>query len=316
MTEKISFLKTSKFWKEVMIMTLGLIAGAAAVYYFLLPGNLIIGSISGLAMVVNTLLLKVGISIKVSVLILIFNAFLLILAYATMGAEIGFKTVFASLLLGPFMELWELVCPYTKLMEEGATSVMGDPWLDLCAYVLLLGASQAFLFRINASTGGLDIVAMLMNRKCHWDIGTSVTVSGAIVCATAFLIHPFRLVVIGLIGTWINGVIVDYFTASINKRKRVCIISKEHEKIREYIINELVRGCSLYQVTGGYTGREEVEIQALLTQSEFASLMEFIRKNEYPAFITAGNCSEVYGLWLPHKMQKHLKETHKPQNEK
>lgn len=310
MTDRLGFLKSARFWKEIMIMTLGLIAGAAAVYYFLLPGKLILGSISGLALIVSELLMKVGITLKVSVIILIFNAVLLVLAYVTMGAEIGLKTVFASLLLGPFMDLWELICPYTKLIQEGTSSVMGDPWLDLCAYVLLLGASQAFLFKINASTGGLDIVALIMNRKMHMEIGTAVTVSGAIVCAAAFLIHPFRLVVIGLIGTWINGVIVDYFTASINKRKRVCIISKEHEKIREYIIHELVRGCSLYEVKGGYTGNQEIEIQVLLTQSEFAKLMEYIRKNEFPAFITAGNCSEVYGLWLPHKVQKHVKETY------
>lgn len=308
MTGKLHFLTKAEFWKELVIMTLGLMVGAAAVYYFLMPGNLILGSISGLAMVVNSLLLKIGISLKVSVLILVFNALLLVLAYIFLGPEIGFKTIFASLLLGPFIDLWELICPYSRLIGEGMTSVMGDPWLDLCAYVLLLGASQAFLFRINASTGGIDIISLIMNRRCHMDIGTAVTISGAVVCATAFLIHPFRIVVIGLIGTWINGVIVDYFTASINKRKRVCIISKEHEKIRKYIIDELVRGCSLYTVRGGYSDNEEVEIQALLTTSEFSSLMEFIRKNEFPAFITAGNCSEVYGLWLPHKQQKKIKE--------
>ena len=220
MTGKLHFLTKAEFWKELVIMTLGLMVGAAAVYYFLMPGNLIIGSISGLAMVVNSLLLKIGISLKVSVLILVFNALLLVLAYIFLGPEIGFKTIFASLLLGPFIDLWELICPYSRLIGEGMTSVMGDPWLDLCAYVLLLGASQAFLFRINASTGGIDIISLIMNRRCHMDIGTAVTISGAVVCATAFLIHPFRIVVIGLIGTWINGVIVDYFTASINNFHR------------------------------------------------------------------------------------------------
>jgi len=290
-------------------MTLGLLAGAASIYYFLLPSKIIIGTISGLAIIVSDLLAHVGITLKVSLLVLIFNGLLLILAYVFLGKEVGTKTVFASLLIGPFMELWEWIYPYENfLVEPGQMSVMNDPWLDLCCFVLTLGASQAFLFRINASTGGLDVIALILNRKAHMEIGTAVTVAGGIICLTAFAIHPFRMVVIGLIGTWINGLVVDYFTAAINKRKRVCIVSKEHERIRKYIIEDLVRGCSLYPVKGGYSGEEGVEIQALLTQNEFANLMEFIRKNEIPAFITAGNCSEVYGLWLPHSAQKKLRQ--------
>ncbi len=301
MSSDYSFLKTSRFWKEILEMLVGILAGAAAVYYFLVPSKLILGSISGLAIVVNTL---IGDSISVSMLVLIMNAFLLVLAYLFLGAEVGVKTVIASLLLGPFMDLWGAVCPYEKLIEPGFNSVMGEPIFDLLGFVILLGASQAFLFRINTSTGGLDIIAMIMKKYLHWDIGTSVSVSGIAVCLCAFLIHPFRLVAIGIIGTWLNGIIVDYFTASINKRKRVCIISPEHERLREYIVKELVRGCSLYKMQGGYTGEETIEIQAILTQSEFANLLEYIKKNDIKAFITAGNCSEVYGLWFPYSSRR------------
>jgi uncharacterized membrane-anchored protein YitT (DUF2179 family) len=304
-----SFLKTFRFWKEILMMLVGILAGAAAVYYFLVPSKLILGSISGLAIVVNTLLDPLGVHISVSMWVLIMNAVLLILAWIFLGAEVGLKTIIASLLLGPFMDLWALILPYEKLVEPGLSSVMGDPIFDLLGFVLLLGASQAFLFRINTSTGGLDIIAMILKKYLHWDIGTSVTVAGIAVCLSAFLIHPFRLVAIGIIGTWFNGVIVDYFTASLNKRKRVCIISPEHERLRKYIVEELVRGCSLYKMQGGYSGEETVEIQAILTTSEFASLMEYIRRNEIKAFITAGNCSEVYGLWFPHSAQK--KKKHK-----
>lgn len=299
MKEEFAFLTQKKFWSEIVALLIALLVGAAAVYYFLIPSNLILGSISGLAMVICTILEPLGITIKVSMMILILNAFLLVLAYVFLGPEVGVKTVIASLLLGPFMDLWALICPYTKLMEPGMTSVMGSPVFDLLGFVLLLGASQAFLFRINASTGGLDIVAMMMKKYLHWDIGTSVTVAGVVVCLTAAFIHPFNMVAIGLIGTWLNGVIVDYFTLSLNKRKRVCIISRDHEQIRKYIIETLRRGCSLYDVKGGFTEAPNVEIQAILTQSEFANLMEFIRKNELHAFITAGSCSEVYGLWRP-----------------
>ena len=306
MKDQFAFLSQKKFWIEIVALVAALLVGAAAVYYFLIPGNLILGSISGLAMVICSLLESAGIAMKVSVMVLILNAFLLILAYVFLGPEVGLKTIIASLLLGPFMDLWAWICPYDRLIEPGLTSVMGDPIFDLLGFVLLLGASQAFLFRINASTGGLDIVAMIMKKYLHWDIGTSVTVSGVIVCLSSFLVNPFRLVVIGLIGTWFNGIVVDYFTISLNKRKRVCIISNEYEKIRQYIISTLCRGCSMYEVKGGFKETPGVEIQTILTQGEFASLMEFVRKEDIHAFITAGNCSEIYGLWRPNRKKVNL----------
>ena len=306
MKDQFAFLSQKKFWIEIVALVAALLVGAAAVYYFLIPGNLILGSISGLAMVICSLLESAGIAMKVSVMVLILNAFLLILAYVFLGPEVGLKTIIASLLLGPFMDLWAWICPYDRLIEPGLTSVMGDPIFDLLGFVLLLGASQAFLFRINASTGGLDIVAMIMKKYLHWDIGTSVTVSGVIVCLSSFLVNPFRLVVIGLIGTWFNGIVVDYFTVSLNKRKRVCIISNEYEKIRQYIISTLCRGCSMYEVKGGFKETPGVEIQTILTQGEFASLMEFVRKEDIHAFITAGNCSEIYGLWRPNRKKVKL----------
>ena len=294
-------LKTWKFWKELIIMTLGMLVGAAAVYYFLVPSKLIIGTISGLSIVISALLANIGITVKVSTVIVIINAILLILAYFLIGKEFGLKTVYTALILGPLMDFWDAVYPYTKFLSDtGQTSVMGDIWFDLLCFVLLLSASQAILFRINASTGGLDILAKIVNKYLHFDIGASVSIAGAVICCTAFAINPFRMVVIGLIGTWINGLVIDYFTAALNKRKRVCVVSKEPEKIRAFIIDKLVRGCSLYEVRGGYSGEQMTEVQALLTQNEFSDLMKFIQDNDIHAFITAGNVSEVYGLWFQH----------------
>jgi len=295
-----SALQTWKFWKELFIMTAGMAVSALAVNYFLVPSKLIIGSISGLSIVISGIFDLIGMSVKVSTVIVIINAILLILAYLLIDKEFGLKTVYTAMILGPLMDLWEKILPASELITDG-TSVMGDIWLDLCCFVLLLSASQAILFHINASTGGLDILAKIVNKYLHFDIGASISVAGAIICCTAFAINPFRMVVVGLIGTWINGIVVDYFTASINKRKRVCIISSSHEILRKYIIEELNRGCSLYKVTGGYSGNENTEIQALLTQDEFSRLMDFMKKNDIHGFITAGNVSEIYGLWNKHK---------------
>lgn len=293
-----------KLGKEMIIITIAMFIAAAAVYYFLVPSKLVIGSISGLSIVISGILENAGIMMKVSTIVLLINAVLLVIAYFLIGPEFGLKTAYAALVLGPLMDLWEIICPYQNLMEPGTTSVMGDHWFDLVCFVLILSASQAILFRINASTGGLDILAKIVNKYFHFEMGLSVTIAGVIICCTAFFINPFRLVIIGLIGTWINGIIVDYFMASLSKRKRVCIISTDHERIRQFIINDIVRGCSLYEVTGGFTGQKTMEIQSLLTQDEFAALMGFIRDNEIQAFITAGNVSEVYGAWSDNKKKR------------
>ena len=300
-------LGTFKFWKELVIMTLGMAIAAAAVYYFLMPSNLIIGSITGLSMVLSNIFTAAGIPVKVSVMVTVINAVLLVMAWFLIGKEFGAKTVYTALILGPLIDMWEKILPYQKLVEPGQATVMGEIWFDLICFVLILSISQTILFNINASTGGLDILAKIVNKYLHFDIGTSVTVAGAIICCTAFAINPFRMVVIGLIGTWINGIALDYFTASLNRRKRVCIISSQYERIRKYIIEDLQRGCSLYNVTGGYNGHQNVEIQALLTQDEFANLMNFLKTNDIHGFITAGNVSEIYGDWNQKKKKIHKK---------
>ena len=320
------YVATKKFWVEFLIMTFGMILTAICVHYFLVPSKLIIGTISGLSIVLATVSESLfGVHLEVSVMIFVINAILLVLAYFLIGKEFGIKTVYTALILGPFTALFEKYLPYqmviTKLygeksaffdataaggwspvaVQDGVSSLMGDPWFDLVCFVLILSFSQATLFKINASTGGLDILAKIVNKYLHFDIGASVTVAGTIICLTAFAINPFNIVVIGLIGTWINGIVVDYFTAGLNNRKRVCIISPQYKHIQDFIINELQRGVTMYDVTGGYSNQKKVEIEALLTKDEFAKLMNHINVNDINAFITAGNVSEVYGLWASKK---------------
>ena len=298
MNKTIATILSWKFWKELIIMTLGMLVSAAAVNYFLVPSKIIVGSISGLSIVLSAVFSGMGFTVKVSTMIVIINAILLILAWFLIGKEFGLKTVYTALILGPLMDLLEKILPTASLLTEpGQTSIMNDPWFDLLCFVLLLSLSQTILFHINASTGGLDILGKIINKYLHFDIGTSVSVAGIIICCTAFAINPFRLVVIGIIGTFINGLCIDYFTASLNKRKRVCVITKDYDAVRRFIIDKLHRGCSLYEVIGGYTNEKSIEVQALLTKDEFANLMAYLKDNEIKAFTTAGNVSEIYGLW-------------------
>ena len=308
-------LASKKFWVELIIMTLGMVMTAICVYYFLVPSKLIVGSISGLSIVLTNIFNGMGIEISLSLMITIINAILLVLAYVLIGKEFGLKTVYCALILGPLTKVCEWVYPWTEFatkndyvteilrnrgeigLDEISYSVMGNPWFDLLCCVIILSAAQTLMFSINASTGGLDILAKIVNKYLHFDMGKSVSVAGAIICLTAFAINSFQMVIIGLIATWINGMVVNMFTANLNQRKRVCIVSKDYDRIRRYIIDDLDRGCTLYEVIGGYTNEKSIELEALLTNDEFSKLMEFLGKNEINAFTTAGNVSEVYGLW-------------------
>ena len=309
--EIISYLATKKFWIELIIMTLGMIVTACAVYYFLVPSKLIIGTISGLSIVISGICEKFfGFPLNVSTVIFVINAILLVLAYILIDKEFGIKTVYTALILGPLIGVLEKYFPYENYISTTSEipSIMGDLWLDLCCFVLLLSLAQAVLFKINASTGGLDILAKIVNKYLHFDIGTSVSVAGWVICCTAFMINEPRIVIVGLIGTWINGLVVDYFTASFNRRKKVSIISNDHEKIRQFIINDISRGLTIYNVKGGYSGEDKVKLEVFLSTDEFSDLMKFINENEINAFITAGNVSEVYGLWGDKNRLKSIKK--------
>ena len=287
--EAVRYVGTWKFWKELVIMILGMMVCAAAVYYFLVPSKLIIGTISGLSIVLNQLM---GNVLSLGTLIMIINIILLILAFILIDREFGFKTVFTALILGPLTDFWDWIFPWNIKNSAGEYilasyndvikdySVMGDPWLDLCCFVLLLSASQALMFSINASTGGLDILAKIVNKYLHFDIGASVSVAGAVICCTAFAINPFRMV----------------------------IVSKDYERIRQYIINELHRGCTLYEVTGGYSGEKSIELEVLLSKDEFSKILAWMKDEKIEAFSTAGNVSEVYGYWSSGKKRKARKE--------
>lgn len=305
----VKYMGTWKFWKELIIMTLGMAVTAAAVYYFLVPSKLIIGTISGLSIVLSNIFTN---GQGLGTWIMCINIVLLILAFLLINKEFGAKTVYTALILGPLTDFWDAVFPWQNIANEnlvtGTPSVMGDPWLDLCCFVLLLSAAQALMFSINASTGGLDILAKIVNKFLHFDIGASVSIAGAVICCTAFFINDFRMVVIGLIGTWINGLVVDYFTATLNNHKRLCIVSKDYERIRQYIINELHRGCTLYEVIGGYSGEKSIELEVLLSKDEFSKILAWMKDEKIEAFSTAGNVSEVYGFWSSGKKRKELKE--------
>lgn len=276
-------------------MTLGMFVAALGVYFFLIPSKLIVGSITGLSLVIAELVPFVS----VGTTIFIINFLLLILSFLLIGNEFGAKTVYTALILGPMIDLIGVFVPMNGSLfaVEVAGQQIANPWFDLLCFVLILSASQSILFSINASTGGLDILAKIINKYLHISLGAAVTIAGAIICCTALAINDVNLVIIGLIGTWMNGLILNHFMTGINSKTRVFITSKDYKKIQDYVVNEINRGVTIHEVIGGYTNQKSVQLEILLTRDEFSKLIDYMGKEEISSFVTADVVSEVYGLW-------------------
>jgi hypothetical protein len=299
LTSFVAQLQTKKFWIELFIMTAGMFVASIAVYFFLIPSKLIVGSITGLSIVVAKLfpILSVGTYIA------IINAILLVLAFVLIGNEFGAKTVYTALILGPMIDFLGAMFPGMAERSVFAVQIgqtaqwIANPWFDLLCFVLVLSASQSILFSINASTGGLDILAKIINKYTHVSLGTSVAIGGGAICCTAFAINPVGLVLIGLIGTWVNGLIVNYFMANLNAKTLVNIITDDYEKIVDFVSKDIKRGITMRNVTGGYSKEAKVELEVVLTQDEFSSLIDFMHKEHIKSFMTSYVVSSVYGLW-------------------
>lgn len=288
-------ISTKKFWIELFIMTFGMFVAALGLHFFLIPSKLIVGSITGLSIVLSKL---VGF-ISIGQMIFGINAILLILSFILIGNEFGAKTVYTALILGPMIDFISNIVPMKDSIFTTyiGTQAIPNPWFDLLSFVLILSASQAILFSINASTGGLDILAKIFNKYFHIQLGTAVTIAGGLICCTAFLINPVHLVVIGLIGTWLNGLILNYFMSSMNSKTRVFIISDDYVRIKTFITEHLGKGCTLHEVIGGYSGDRKIQLEVVLDKDDFGKLIDYMGKEQIPSFISSDVVSEVYGQW-------------------
>lgn len=271
--------------KELWVLLSGMFIVAIAVYFFLMPGGLAIGGMSGFLMVVGQF-----IPLPMSVLTFVTNGILLTIAFILIGKEFGTKTVVSAILLPVYLRIFEVVLPDVQ-------SLTGDQFLDACGYVLILSAGQAMLFNINASSGGLDIVAKLLNKFFYMELGKASALAGYVTALSAVFVYDIKTVFVSLLGTYMGGVLLDSFINGTHARKRVCIISKEYQELARYIVYDLNRGATMYEAMGGMTSEKHMEVVSVLEKYEYAKLIQYVRQLDPHAFITVSNVSEVIGNW-------------------
>lgn len=267
--------------KETGILTVAVAIIAAAVYFFLVPSHASVSSISGLGIVLSNF-----IPLPLSVITMILNVVLLLIGFVTCGKEFGVKTVYTSVMLPVFLGLFEMLFPNFGSMTDSQE-------LDVLCYILVVSVGLSILFNRNASSGGLDIVAKIMNKYLHMELGKAMSLSGMCVALSAALVYDKKTVVLSILGTYFNGIILDHFIFDNDIKRRVCIITKKEEELRQFITRDLHSGATIYEATGAYNFEKHNEIITIVDKSEYQKLMKFINELDPKAFITVYNVSSM-----------------------
>ena len=254
---------------------------AAAVYFFLVPSHASVSSISGLGIVLSNF-----VPLPLSTITMILNVVLLLIGFVTCGKEFGIKTVYTSIMLPLFLGLFEVVFPKAGSMTDSQE-------LDVLCYILVVSVGLSILFNRNASSGGLDIVAKIMNKYLHIELGRAMSLSGMCVALSAALVYDKKTVVLSVLGTYFNGIILDHFIFDQNRKRRVCIITGKEEELRQFIIQDLHSGATVYEAIGAYNLEKHNEIITIVDKSEYQKLMKFINEIDPKAFITVYNVSSM-----------------------
>ena len=267
--------------KETGILTAAVAIIAAAVYFFLAPSHTSVSSISGLGIVLSNF-----VPLPLSAITMILNIVLLIIGFITCGREFGAKTVYTSIMLPLFLGLFERLFPNFE-------SITDSQELDVLCYILVVSIGLSILFNRNASSGGLDIVAKIMNKYLRMDLGRAMSLAGMCVALSAALVYDKKTVVLSVLGTYFNGIILDHFIFDHDKKRRVCIITEKEEALRRFIIDDLHSGATIYEAIGAYNLERHNEIITIVDKSEYQKLMKFINREDPKAFITVYNVSNM-----------------------
>ncbi len=267
--------------KEFSIITFGALMATVAIYFFMLPSKVAVGSGSALAMVLSNF-----IPLPVSVISLALNVVLLIVGFILIGPEFGAKTVYAAIIIPVFLGVFEWLFPNFQSLTE-------DPLLDILCYILVCGLAMAILFSRNASSGGLDIVAKIMSKYLRMDVGRAMSISGIAVALSSALCSDTKIVVLSVLATYFGGMIVDHFIFGLNIKRRVCVISPKLDEIVHFILHELHSGATLNEIIGAYDKTPRQEVITIVDKHEYRKLMDFVRRVDPKAFVTVYSVNEI-----------------------
>lgn len=268
--------------KDFTLITMGVLLVGISVVYFFQPNNIAAGGVSGLAIIINYYIP----AISVGPLILIMNFILYIVAFIIIGSNFGGKSIYASLALS--VVIWALE-KYLPL------NITNDLMLATIFGTLMAASGMAVVFNANASTGGTDILAKILNRYFHVNIGRSLLMVDFIVTFLGAITFGINVGLYALLAVILNGFAIDKIIAGFNICSEVTIISSKNNDISKFILDELERGCTFIKGVGAFTGKDTALLYTVLERNEFIKLKRYISTVDKSAFITVGEVHEVMG---------------------
>lgn len=282
--------------RKVIITTFASIIVSAGVYFFMIPYNLTIGGTAGLSIA----LAKFLPGIPVGVFQLGINVILFILAFLLIGSEFGGLSIYATVVLSIALIVFEKLIPNVQPLVD-------TPFMSMIIGVGVTAIGIALTLNQNASTGGTDIVGKILNKYMHVDLSVGVFIADFSVVVMGYAAYGINAAMYALVGILFNAVVIDKVLTGYKTRIKVYINSRYWEGINEFIVHELVRGSTLYEVKGGYNKSERVMVETILTRPEYIKLMNFIREFDDTAFVNVATVNEVSGEGFSYLTEDNLK---------
>lgn len=269
--------------KEFIIITFGFVLVSIGIEYFYVPSNITGGGITGLAMIIN----HYRPALPIGMLMIIMNVILFIIGFVIIGGNFGIKTIYAS--FGLSGAVWFIE---TTLKPQPLTS---DIMLSAIIGTIFLGTGLGIVFSQNASTGGTDIIAKILNKFFHIDMGKSMQMVDLFVIIAAAVTFGIAKGLYALVCVLLNGMIIDRVIEGFNSVKVVMVFSNNSEGIKDYIIKNIDRGCTIFKGTGGYTGNENSIVYSVMDRTQLIKLRMYIKMHYSNAFIIVEEAREVLG---------------------
>lgn len=272
--------------ERYILMTVGILITAIGVYFFKFPNNFSTGGVSGLSLILGRVfpspILTPG------VFMLIINALLLVVGFFSLGSSFAFSTVYCSMLLSLSTTALESLCPLSAPLTS-------QPFLELCFAVLLPSFGSAILFHLDASSGGTDIIAMILRKHTNLNIGSALMVADVMITIAALFIFGIEAGLFSILGLLLKSLLVDFVTDVFRTRKCFQIITANPDPIVEYIMKTLHRGATIENVHGAYSHEKKALIITVLGRSQSMALRRFLHANDPHAFIIITHSTEIVG---------------------
>lgn len=278
-------MKSSFNLKRFLFVNIGVILVAVGLHFFLVPNSLAVGGTSGLSIELN----HVFPFIPVPYILTALNTILVVIGFIFIGADFGFYTVYASISLGVFLRILEVIVPLSGSIVEG------DIFINLIFGIFIQAVGIGIVVNQGASTGGTDIVAKIVETYTRFSFGQGLIMSDGVVTVLAALLYGPKLGMYALLGAFINSTVIDRMIAGFDTKYHITIVSKEIEKINQFILVDLYRGSTIYEAKGGYKMEDRNILVTVVNKNDYVKLKEFIRKTDKEAFMYVSTVTEVEG---------------------